>query len=72
MVLLGIIGGRKNYEYEECSDSEKAYFASYAVKMLEEGKVNEIIDRKMEFDETDERIRTAIRVARWCIQEEMN
>ncbi|XP_031384647.1 G-type lectin S-receptor-like serine/threonine-protein kinase SD2-5 [Punica granatum] len=69
MVLLEIIGGRKNYDSEECS--EKAYFASYAVKMLEQGRANKIVDPDMEFDGNDKRVITSIRVALWCIQEEM-
>ncbi|PKI72673.1 hypothetical protein CRG98_006924 [Punica granatum] len=69
MVLLEIIGGRKNYDSEECS--EKVYFASYAVKMLEQGRANEIVDPDMEFDGNDKRVITSIGVAIWCIQEEM-
>ncbi|KAI6689943.1 hypothetical protein NL676_026771 [Syzygium grande] len=70
MVLLEIIGGRKNYDPAE--SSEKAHFPSYAFKMLEEGKPEEILDSRLEFNENDERIVDAIKVALWCIQDEMH
>jgi hypothetical protein len=70
MVLLEIIGGRKNYDPE--NHSENAYFPAYASKMLEEGKVKEVFDSQLEIDETDERVSTTIKVALWCIQEEMH
>jgi hypothetical protein len=70
MVLLEIIGGRKNYDSKD--SSEKAHFPSYASKMLEEGKLEEILDTELEMDEKDERVATAIKVALWCIQENMH
>lgn len=70
MVLLEIIGGRKNYDPKY--SSEKTYFPSYASKTLEEGKLKEIFDPKLEMDEKDERVSIAIKVALWCIQEEMH
>ncbi|XP_056167526.1 G-type lectin S-receptor-like serine/threonine-protein kinase SD2-5 isoform X2 [Syzygium oleosum] len=70
MVLLEIIGGRKNYDPAE--SSEKAHFPSYAFKMLEEGKPEKILDSRLEFDENDERIVDAIKVALWCVQDEMH
>ncbi|KAF8025363.1 hypothetical protein BT93_F2261 [Corymbia citriodora subsp. variegata] len=70
MVLLEIIGGRKNYDPAE--SSEKAHFPSYAFKMLEEERPEEILDSRLEFDENDERIADAIKVALWCIQDEMH
>ncbi|KAL6972854.1 hypothetical protein U1Q18_027029 [Sarracenia purpurea var. burkii] len=70
MVLLEVIGGRKNYEPGE--SSEKAHFPSYAFKMMEEGKPNEIFDPNLDIDENDERVITALRVALWCIQDEMH
>lgn len=70
MVLLEIIGGRKNYNPGEIS--EKAHFPSYAFKMMEEGKLEDIIDPNLDIDKNDERIITAMRVALWCIQDEMH
>ncbi|TKY58138.1 G-type lectin S-receptor serine/threonine-protein kinase SD2-5 [Spatholobus suberectus] len=70
MVLLEIIGGRKNYDPRETP--EKSYFPSFAFKMMEEGKVREILDSKLETYENDERVHTAVKVALWCIQEDMS
>ncbi|XP_022870286.1 G-type lectin S-receptor-like serine/threonine-protein kinase SD2-5 [Olea europaea var. sylvestris] len=69
MVLLEIIGGRKNYD--PAVSSEKSHFPSYAFKMMEEGKLKEIIDAKLKIDEEDERVSVAIKVALWCIQDDM-
>ncbi|KAK6912571.1 Protein kinase domain [Dillenia turbinata] len=70
MVLLEIIGGRKNYDPVETS--EKSHFPSYAYKMMEEGKLRDILDSKLEIDEKDERVAVAIKVALWCIQDDMH
>ncbi|XP_056167628.1 G-type lectin S-receptor-like serine/threonine-protein kinase SD2-5 [Syzygium oleosum] len=69
LMLLEIIGGRKNYDPGE--SSEKAHFPSYACKMLEEGKPEEILDSRLEFDQNDGRIVDAIKVALWCVQDKM-
>lgn len=70
MVLLEIIGGRKNYDPSE--SSEKSHFPSYAFKMMEEGKLKELIDRNLKVEEKDERVSTTIKVALWCIQDDMS
>ncbi|KAL0297151.1 UNVERIFIED_CONTAM: G-type lectin S-receptor-like serine/threonine-protein kinase SD2-5 [Sesamum radiatum] len=70
MVLLELLGGRKNYDPTE--SSEKSHFPSYAFKMLEEGKLKDIIDAKLKIDEEDERVAIAIKVALWCIQDDMH
>jgi serine/threonine protein kinase len=70
MVLLEIIGGRKNYDTNE--SSEKSYFPSFAFKMMEEGKMRDILDSELKIDEHDDRAQCAIRVALWCIQEDMS
>ncbi|XP_047327078.1 G-type lectin S-receptor-like serine/threonine-protein kinase SD2-5 [Impatiens glandulifera] len=70
MVLLEIVGGRKNFDPSETS--EKSHFPSYAFKMMEEGKVKDIWDQRLLIKENDERMETFIRVALWCIQDDMN
>lgn len=70
MVLLEIIGGRKNYDPSE--SSEKSHFPSYAFKMMEEGKLKDLIDRNLKVEEKDERVSTTIKVALWCIQDDMS
>ncbi|KAL2318077.1 hypothetical protein Fmac_031953 [Flemingia macrophylla] len=70
IVLLEIIGGRKNYDPSETS--EKTHFPSFAFKKMEEGKMREILDSKVDTREIDERVHTAVKVALWCIQEDMS
>ncbi|THG13925.1 G-type lectin S-receptor-like serine/threonine-protein kinase SD2-5 [Camellia sinensis] len=70
IVLLEIIGGRKSYDPNE--SSEKSHYPSYAFKMMEEGKLRNILDSKLEVDEEDERVAIAIKVALWCIQDDMH
>lgn len=69
MVLLEIIGGRKNYDSRE--SSEKSHLASYAFKMLDEGRLKEILDPRLQVSEDDERVVNAIKVALWCVQDDM-
>jgi len=68
MVLLEIISGRKSYDPVE--SSEKAHFPSYAFKKLEEGDLRDIFDAKLKYNDKDERVHVAIKVALWCIQED--
>ncbi|KAG6423426.1 hypothetical protein SASPL_113822 [Salvia splendens] len=70
MVLLELIGGRKNYDPSQ--SSEKSHFPSYAFKMMEEGKLKDIMDEKLKINEEDERVDIAIKVALWCIQDDMH
>ncbi|KAG5030955.1 hypothetical protein AAZX31_06G065300 [Glycine max] len=70
MVLLEIIGGRKNYDPSK--SSEKSHFPTYAYKMMEEGKLRDIFDSELKIDENDDRFQCAIKVALWCIQEDMS
>ncbi|KAI6681399.1 hypothetical protein NL676_035280 [Syzygium grande] len=69
MLLLEIIGGRKNYDPSETS--EKSHFPSYAFKMMEEGKLRDIVDSSIKFEDKDDRVSVTIKVALWCIQEDM-
>ena len=61
MVLLEIIGGRKNYDPSETS--EKSYFPFFSFKMVEEGNVTEILDSKVETYENDQRVHIVVNVA---------
>lgn len=69
MVLLEIIGGRKNFDPAE--GSEKAHFPTYAFKKMEEGKLKEVFDASLSCDDKDGRVEIAIKVALWCIQEDL-
>jgi hypothetical protein len=70
MVLLEIIGGRKSFDPVEVS--EKAHFPSYAFKKLEEGELRDIFDAKLKYNDKDERLEIAIKVALWCIQDDFS
>ncbi|XP_065848769.1 G-type lectin S-receptor-like serine/threonine-protein kinase SD2-5 [Euphorbia lathyris] len=69
MLLLEIIGGRKNFNPTE--SSEKSHFPSFAFKMMEEGKLRQILDSDLKLDEKDDRVANAVKVALWCIQDDM-
>uniref|UniRef100_A0A175YN22 Uncharacterized protein n=1 Tax=Daucus carota subsp. sativus TaxID=79200 RepID=A0A175YN22_DAUCS len=70
MVLLEIIGGRKNYDTSETE--EKCHFPSYAFKMMEQGKLKDILDVKLQIAEDDERVSIAIKVGLRCLQYDMH
>ncbi|CAL5199140.1 unnamed protein product [Lathyrus oleraceus] len=70
MVLLEIIGGRKNYDANE--NSEKSHFPSFAYKMMEQGKVEDLVDPEVKMVENDERVEIGLNVAFLCIQEDMS
>ncbi|KAI9074759.1 hypothetical protein K1719_043291 [Acacia pycnantha] len=70
MILLEIIGGRRNYDQWE--GSEKVHFPSYAFRMMEEGKLKQVLDPMIDIEENDERAFAAAKVALWCIQDDMS
>ncbi|KAG4944973.1 hypothetical protein AAZX31_15G007500 [Glycine max] len=70
MLLLEIVGGRKNYDQWE--GAEKAHFPSYVFRMMDEGKLKEVLDPKIDIDEKDERVEAALKVALWCIQDDVS
>ncbi|XP_074275915.1 G-type lectin S-receptor-like serine/threonine-protein kinase SD2-5 [Silene latifolia] len=71
MVMLEIISGRKNYDPSETN--EKAHLPSYAFKMMEERRLNVIVDSRLVLDyQNDERVSTAIKAALWCIQDDVS
>ncbi|CAN1294427.1 G-type lectin S-receptor-like serine/threonine-protein kinase SD2-5 [Linum perenne] len=70
ILLLEIIGGRKNYDSEESSD--RFHFPSYSFKMFEEGKIRDIMDPNLVINsDNDLNVVNAIKIALWCIQDEM-
>ncbi|WCJ40550.1 S-domain-2 5 [Euphorbia peplus] len=68
MILLEITGGQKNYGFES---SGKPHFPLYTLKTLEEGKLREIVDRKLDTNENDERFVVAIKFHYGAYKEEM-
>ncbi|KAJ1387402.1 Serine/threonine-protein kinase, active site [Sesbania bispinosa] len=75
MVLLEIVGGRKNVSLvEDEKDKSKRkwqYFPKIVNEKVREGKLMEIVDhRLMECGGVDEReVRTLVYVGLWCVQE---
>ncbi|CAB4272805.1 unnamed protein product [Prunus armeniaca] len=54
MVLLEIIGGKRNFDPGD--SSAKGHFPSYAFKLLEEGNMKQFLDPNLDVDENDERV----------------
>ncbi|CAA6666400.1 unnamed protein product [Spirodela intermedia] len=57
--------------FDPSETSEKAHFPSYAFKMMEEGKLREVLDSTLLLSDKDDSVETTIKVALWCIQEDM-
>uniref|UniRef100_A0A8I7B4T3 Receptor-like serine/threonine-protein kinase n=1 Tax=Hordeum vulgare subsp. vulgare TaxID=112509 RepID=A0A8I7B4T3_HORVV len=70
IVLLEIISGRRSFDPLEAS--EKAHFPPFAFRKLEEGDLCNIVDAKLAYDDEDDRVEIAIRVALWCIQQDFS
>ncbi|KAI5076868.1 hypothetical protein GOP47_0008933 [Adiantum capillus-veneris] len=74
MVLLEIVGGRKNTRISQLEDNEADdwYFPTYVTRKCGEGKVLEVVDRRLRQDASfvDEQARRMIMVALCCIQED--
>lgn len=73
MVLLELLGGRKNVDLSK--PREGWYFPALAARMYEEGREREIMDERLQgiFMEDEKQFKEARRVmqtAFWCIQEE--
>ncbi|XP_047327126.1 probable receptor-like protein kinase At5g20050 [Impatiens glandulifera] len=75
MVLLEIIGGRRNVCVIDDNGPDKStrkfqYFPKLVYEKMKQGKLMEIVDERLEMGEIDEReVRRLIHVAFWCIQE---
>lgn len=69
MVLLEIVSGRKNCVPTETS--EKWYFPTYAFRQLEIGQVTELVDAKLKGQVDLNLVGLVLRVALWCIQEDV-
>ncbi|KAH7447498.1 hypothetical protein KP509_01G109100 [Ceratopteris richardii] len=68
MVLLELVSGQKNVDL---SRNNFWYFPAWAVIKVEEGKMQEIVDRRLGMTEMDEKdAERIIKLAMWCIQED--
>ena len=74
MVLLELVGGRKNLNLAMGSE-DGWYFPAWAVKQAEKGEILSVIDKQLLEEVTDnygvatESMKKLIHVAFWCIQE---
>ncbi|KAL7107003.1 hypothetical protein ACP275_06G026500 [Erythranthe tilingii] len=69
MLLLEIIGGRRNLDMT--CDAEDFFFPGWAFKEMTNGTATKVADRRMEGSvEADEVVR-GLKVAFWCIQDEI-
>ncbi|OMP01314.1 hypothetical protein CCACVL1_03119 [Corchorus capsularis] len=67
MVLLEIVGGRRNFEVSAETNGKK--FSEWAYEEFEKGNVEGIVDKKLEEVDIEQVVR-AILVSFWCIQEQ--
>ncbi|KAI5062793.1 hypothetical protein GOP47_0021340 [Adiantum capillus-veneris] len=65
-----IISGRKNYEPSE--NSEKCYFPAYAFTQAEHGCLEQLVDDRLRGTVNIPQAIEAVKVALWCIQEEIS
>lgn len=74
MVLLELVGGRRNFESTMEGEAQKrrnTYFPKIATDMMKEGKLMEVIDKSLLNSGyvREEEVTILVRVAFWCIQE---
>ncbi|KAG6486709.1 G-type lectin S-receptor-like serine/threonine-protein kinase At1g34300 [Zingiber officinale] len=69
MVLLEIVSGRRNFDVADDTDRKK--FSVWAYEEFEEGRVGNIVDKRLNEQEVDmEQLERAVMVSFWCIQEQ--
>ncbi|CAN6466287.1 unnamed protein product [Victoria cruziana] len=71
MVLLELVGGRKNLD-PSVKSSEKCYFPVYAYQKQAEGRMEEAIDERLRGKVDVKEVERCIKVAMWCVQEDWN
>ncbi|KAK6135141.1 hypothetical protein DH2020_031132 [Rehmannia glutinosa] len=69
MLLLEIIGGRRNLDMTY--DAEDFFYPGWAFKELTNGTPTKVADRRLEGAVVEEELVRALKVAFWCIQDEI-
>ena len=69
MVLLEIVSGRRNIWGQR---SEETYFPLYAFEQTQKDELELLLDEKLRGSVPKDEIRILVRVALWCIQEEIS
>ncbi|KAK6132156.1 hypothetical protein DH2020_034112 [Rehmannia glutinosa] len=69
MLLLEIIGGRRNLDMTY--DAEDFFYPGWAFKGTNEWDTDKVADRRLEGSVVEEELVRALKVAFWCIQDEI-
>ncbi|CAA0812961.1 Protein kinase superfamily protein [Striga hermonthica] len=69
MLLLEIIGGRRNLDMSY--DAEDFFYPGWAFKEMTNGTPTKAVDRRLEGTVEEEELVRALKVAFWCIQDEI-
>ncbi|XP_056170859.1 G-type lectin S-receptor-like serine/threonine-protein kinase At5g24080 [Syzygium oleosum] len=69
MLLLEIVGGRRNLDMS--FDAQDFFYPGWAFKELVKGTPIKVADRRLEGAVQEEELIRALRVAFWCIQDEV-
>ncbi|KAK2983613.1 hypothetical protein RJ640_023147 [Escallonia rubra] len=69
MLLLEIVGGRRNLDMN--FDAEDFFFPGWAFKEMTNGTPTKVADRRLEGAVEEEEVMRALKVAFWCIQDEV-
>ncbi|XAR52268.1 Non-specific serine/threonine protein kinase, partial [Bertholletia excelsa] len=70
MLLLEIVGGRRNLDMSY--DAEDFFYPGWAFKEMTNGTPMKVADRRLEGAVEEEEIMRALKVAFWCIQDEVS
>ncbi|KAL8134636.1 G-type lectin S-receptor-like serine/threonine-protein kinase At5g24080 [Apium graveolens] len=70
MLLLEIIGGRRNFDMT--CDATDFFFPGWAFKEMTNGTPTKVADRRLEGRVDEEEVTRALRVAFWCIQDDIS
>ncbi|KAK6936755.1 Bulb-type lectin domain [Dillenia turbinata] len=70
MLLLEIVGGRRNLDMS--LDAEDFFYPGWAFKEMENGSVMRVADKRLGGAVEEEELIRALKVAFWCIQDEIN
>ncbi|KAL9412370.1 hypothetical protein AB3S75_045907 [Citrus x aurantiifolia] len=69
MLLLEIVGGRRNLDMS--GDAEDFFYPGWAFKEMTNGTPLKVADRRLEGAVEEEELMRAMKVAFWCIQDEV-
>ncbi|XVF53484.1 hypothetical protein PTKIN_Ptkin05aG0103000 [Pterospermum kingtungense] len=70
MLLLEILGGRRNLDMS--FDAEDFFYPGWAYKEMTKGTPTKVVDRRLGGAVDEEELTRALKVAFWCIQDEVS